>query len=670
MTEPDGGYGSSCFSGIDPGRLNTMISSLDGAVESLGGAQASWVNRFSALGVDTGALTSLGGISSWVEGQLPMLKRRFDLAVAIEQNDPDPNRTMVQIPDSLMSLEEAQRKGRELAARLNNIDTVDQAGAEEIHDIAEDLAPYINDPEVAAAFFAELGENKLGILPDLMAQSGSTTGAEDLETFSRALGTAVSAEYLATPGFDQVEEMLLAPSEYPSDAWSRLALLQYGHFPTEFIETAAENLALDDFAKDPDSTDWRGGFGTLASSLGLSEDNVALALNLLGKDSIAARNVLWGMHPGSYTEAFGQFTDYAAGHGTGDDVADALGRAMESGSGVGTEQPGQHSPGAAQFAFETMVFMGDKGKDTPWSMKDSMANLAASYIHEMATGARTEDATYRESSQQEPPNFTELPGINPSFFLSPGDTEQFLTTFADSDEATDTFDIAAGAFSEEAIRGAAQIDADAVLAGESDPDQMSRVAGAFGALAGAEYRAEVAAGKDMDEQEEAVRGVFKDIFMLGLDEVPFASKVGEYSWKAAKFMIGKGADSWVEGDEENSHEKQMAAPYANYDRMQRFDMTKYLYEAGYPVEPPPPAECLNQDGTLKSYDQLREEAETEAQASNGDPNAVFQGKLQALTDWSDSTAENDGDTFDHKVDVAAGAAGGTTGAANPPDGPR
>lgn len=112
MTEPDGGYGSSCFSGIDPGKLNTMISSLDGAVESLGGAQASWVNRFSALGVDTGALTSLGGISSWVEGQLPMLKRRFDLAVAIEQNAPDPNRTMVQIPDTLMSLEEAQRKGR------------------------------------------------------------------------------------------------------------------------------------------------------------------------------------------------------------------------------------------------------------------------------------------------------------------------------------------------------------------------------------------------------------------------------------------------------------------------------------------------------------------------------------------------------------------------------
>ncbi|MBE9500168.1 hypothetical protein IHE61_25500 [Streptomyces sp. GKU 257-1] len=168
----------------------------------------------------------------------------------------------------------------------------------------------------------------------------------------------------------------------------------------------------------------------------------------------------------------------------------------------------------------------------------------------------------------------------------------------------------------------------------------------------------------MDKQAAAVRGVLKDVATVGLGEVPFASKAGEYLWKGAQFAIGKlGLDPWAQGD--NPKRKRVTQEYQNFDRMQRFRMTKYLYESGYPVQPPPPEEVVNSDGSLKSFDQLRQEAQREG---GKDPGAAFQRKLRTLTDWTDSTAGQDGDRFDHKVDDAAEAAGGTIGGATPPPG--
>ncbi|OEU99561.1 hypothetical protein AN217_19030 [Streptomyces qinglanensis] len=667
-TPPPGGGtgpGSGTFSGIDPGRLKEMIDALGRGAHVLKSADG-WSRQFSGFGADTTGLSRLVAIGNWADQQLPSLKRRFDLAVAIEQNHPDAGRTLVRVPDDFLSLEAAQRKGKELADRMNRVNRVDGSGAEEIHRIAGELARFQDDPEVLAAFYAQLGPNRLSTLPMFLYQSGSGTGKEDLRTFSRGLGTASSATFLAVPGFDKVTQMMLRPSENPSDAWGRLALMQHGHFPTEYIRKAAKNLALDGFVKDPDGTDWRGTSLPQAAALGLSEDNLALALNLLGKDGAAARDVLRGMHQGDLKKTYDLLLGYARSRGSGDAVAAGLGRAMEAGSGVGTEEPGRHSLAASQFAFHAMTYMAGRGEDgTPWSMKVSMANLGASYIHELTTGARDDDAPYRQSGMARPANWTDLPGLNPAFYLSPQDTYKFLTTFAESRPATDAFDRAAGEFSEQALRGAAKTDAAAVRDGQEDPQQMSRMAGALGKLARAEYRAQVAAGKDMDKQAAAVRGVLKDVATVGLGEVPFASKAGEYLWKGAQFAIGKlGLDPWAQGD--NPNEKRVTQEYQNFDRMQRFRMTKYLYESGYPVQPPPPEEVVNSDGSLKSFDQLRQEAQREG---GKDPGAAFQRKLRTLTDWTDSTAGQDGDRFDHKVDDAAEAAGGTIGGATPPVAP-
>ncbi|WP_369202289.1 hypothetical protein [Streptomyces sp. PU-14G] len=658
---PGGGPGSGTFSGIDPGRLKGMIDSLGDAAHILKSANG-WNSRFAEHGVDTGGLTRLVGVGAWVEGQLPSLKRRFDLAAAYERNHPEPGRKMVQIPDTFRSLQEAQRLGRELAGRLNGVNRTDEGGAQEIHRIAGELARYRDAPELLAAFYASVRPNWLSQLPTYMNQSASTTASGDLKIFSQALGTATSAKFLSTPGFDKVNQLMLHPSEHPSDAWGRLALMQYGHFPTEYVKTAAKNLALDRFDKDPEGTDWRGSHMPEASTYGLSEDTLALALNLLGKDGAAARQVLNGMQHGDIKKTYDLFLNYAKGYGTGDQVAAGLGKAVEAGSGVGTEEPGHHSLEASRFAFNAMTHLGDKGKDIPPPMKVSMGSLGTSYLHELTSGARDDDAPYRQSGMGRPPNWTDLPGLTPSFYLSPQDTDQFLSTFAGSDPATEVFDRAAGAFSDQAIRAAAKRDADAVNAGHADPRWMTRVSRAFGRLAASEYRAQVTAGKDMDKQEASVRGVLKDVISLGLGEVPFASKTGEYIWKGAQFAFGKWAlDPWQQGD--NPHEKEVTQEYANYDRMQRFRMTQYLYDSGYPVQPPPPKEVLNPDGTLKSFQQLHHEAQQEG---GKDPNAAFQRKLQLLTDWADSTASRDNDRFDNKVDDAAEAAGRTTGGSTPP----
>ncbi|MGP3974154.1 hypothetical protein ACTWQF_08915 [Streptomyces sp. 8N114] len=631
-----------------------MIDSLVNGAHVLRSANG-WSQRFGQFGVDTSGLNRLVAVGNWVDQQLPALKRRFDLAQTMERNHPDPARKMVQVPDNFLSLADAQGKGKELADRMNRINRVDGSGAEEMHRIAGELARYQDDPEVLAAFYANLGPNRLSMLPTFLAQSGSKTAREDLKTFSRALGTASSAAYLATPGFDKVTQMMLRPSEYPADAWGRLALMQYGHFPTEYIKTAAKNLGLDRFVKNPEGQDWRGASLSDAAKFGLSDDTLALALNLLGKDGAAARDVLGGMHQGDYKKTYDLFLGYAKSYGSGDDVAAGLGRAIEAGAGVGTEQPGRHSLAASQFAFNAMTYMAGKGKDgTPWPMKTSMANLGASYIHELTTGVRGQDAKGHPSSMGKPPNWTDLPGVTPAFYLSVDDAKKFLTTFADSRPATDVLDQAAGQFSDQALRGAAKIDADAVRGGGKDPEQFSRLSEAFGSLAKAQYDAELAAGKDMDAQQASVRGVFKDIMTLGLGELTIAKTALNYGWKGVKFAIGKGVGSWATGDDPN--QKKATQEYQNFAGIQEYRMIQYLYNAGYPAQPPPPKELLNADGSLKTLDQLQQEARNEAQGK--DPNAVFRQKLKALSDWSDSTSAADNDTFDHKAENAGRNAGG------------
>ena len=139
-----------------------------------------------------------------------------------------------------------------------------------------------------------------------------------------------------------------------------------------------------------------------------------------------------------------------------DSVADALGRTLEAGSGVGDETMGSHSAAAGAFAFDTIVTVGHHKGGVEWVMKDSMGQIAASYAPEMLTGSRMDDGLSRGSQIHSPANFEGIPGVDPEFHLSPTDTYRFLKTFAEEDWMSQPFDQAMGELQQRVLRDAAQ----------------------------------------------------------------------------------------------------------------------------------------------------------------------------------------------------------------------
>jgi len=624
------------FSGMRVGRFKSTVKSMEEGATVLKDAKARFAKDFSEMGVDATALNELGKIGAEIEGMVPEARRRLNLGIAL-QNRNDPwlrNKDgMVYVAEPPLSLAEAQAKGKELAARLNALNSTDGASAEELHRIAEELKKYLDDPEVLAAFFTALQPpNRLTTLPSFMYSCGSKTAVQDLEVFSKALGVAISAEKLATPGMDKIAKLLTTSGDAPGLNWDKLALLQFGKFPTDFIKTAAKNLALDEFMKNPNQ-DFRGGIAPSRAYGGaVSYDNVALALRLLGKDDIAARDVLWGMNPGDYRKTFNLLLDYSR---MNDDVADALGLAVEAGAGVHSEEPGKHSPGAAQFTFEWIMAVGAKGKDVNWMLKDSNARIAASYKHELVTGARIDDARDRESSMRAPDNFSEIPGLTPSFFLSAKDTYNFIKSFADNEQAVQAFDKEMGEFRHELLVNAAKLDAEALQSGK-DPHYFQRAAGALGDLAGLEYAAIVKVRGDQDKADEKMRSLMKDILSVGvIDRIPVAGgAVKTFGWEATKFLVGKGLDKWVSGDEDNSRVGKFNKQTDAWTAAQRYEMALILMEAGYPADPPFPKE-LTKDGKPLPLDDLIKDKD----------------KLKQFDEWMDKTdSDGNGASFDQKVE--------------------
>lgn len=627
----------SAFSGINPGQFKTTVRELLTGATTLKDAKSRFVNDFSELGLPTESLNQLAVIGDEIERMVPEARRRLDLGIALERRS-DPwmrNRdAMTFVPEPPLSLTDAQAKGRELAARMNALNKTDATGAEEIHRIAEELKKHQSDPEVLAAFFTNLGPLRLTTLPNLMYSSGSKTAARDLEAVSVALGVAMSAENLVTPGMDKIKTLVTTGGpENMANSWNKLALLQFGKFPTDVVKAAAANLVLNSFAKDP-GQDFRGGFATSRAYDGaLSENNVALALNILGKDSTAARDVLSNMNPGDYRKTFDQLLNYSRMQ---PDVADALGLAVEAAAGVHDETPGKHSPGAARFAMDWMVAAGAKGQDAEWSMKDSMAKLAISYKHELVTGARLDDGPYRDTSLSRPADFSTVLGATPTFYLGAKDTYNFLKTFVGNKQAGRAFDAEMGAFRREVLLTAAEADADAM---KGDPPKNGEyfdvASSALGDLAGLEYAAIVKVRGDQDEFDKAMRGLMKDILTVGvIDRIPGGQGAVTLGWETTKFIAGKGLDKWVEGDQDSTRVGKFTSEKEAWIVAQRYDMAMILLEADYPADPPFPSD-LSKDGKPMPLEEIVKDKD----------------KLKAFDEWMDSTdADGVGDTFDKKVE--------------------
>ena len=167
--------------------LAAMITDLASKASTLQ-SQAALQRRAGEFGIGGQEFQNIIGVGQWIDGELPMLRRRLSLAKALEQQA-GPG-AMVSLNEPVQMPTEADLKRmRDLAKGLKEHNRSDAKGAELYHQAALKLAG-INDPDLLSAFFGELGPQHTQLLTSVMTASGSKTERKDLEAFSKALGTA------------------------------------------------------------------------------------------------------------------------------------------------------------------------------------------------------------------------------------------------------------------------------------------------------------------------------------------------------------------------------------------------------------------------------------------------------------------------------------------------
>jgi hypothetical protein len=203
MSRPGGDGGGGSFSGIDPERLPVTISTLDSDREKLRSNATSFKSQFALHGLDTQPLDRMLTICSWVDDQMPMLRRRQHLAVAADQYAPA-GTTVVWIDESQVTnaaTGKASADGKRLADEFKHSmkdDTVPEG-------LYEQLATSAQDGDFVKAFYDELGPAQLFALSNTMAsdpgpkdsdelKSDRTLIAETFATFTRTATDGMTAK--------------------------------------------------------------------------------------------------------------------------------------------------------------------------------------------------------------------------------------------------------------------------------------------------------------------------------------------------------------------------------------------------------------------------------------------------------------------------------------------
>ncbi|WP_405394825.1 hypothetical protein [Microbispora hainanensis] len=626
------------FCGIDPAAMNAMAADLRQAADRLTSFATDFEGLFRANGVSTMPLAQIAAIADWGRKQAPTLSERATLITALNGTG---DHTFARLPDALDSF----ATGRDLGLMygtgiLTNAATDVETKGELAHEHIKEIAALAKDPAAAAAFFATLPAKVRDTLPNLLMNTGSPTAKQDLAAFGAALGAALRA-----PGIPAMEKVKAELVSKPADrgvAWNRLALLAGAKAPTDAREAAARTLALDDFLKNP-RQEWRGGSPNLSQTYGYSSDTVALALEVLAGDGKAARAAFAQMGGDevklTQVEKMKRFLDYANSYATGAEVADAFGRVMETGSEATTEKPGKHSAEAAAFALDAMLATGSFGKDLPDTARDSMASIAKSYIHELASGARFDKAVYRTSGMTLPDKWVPIPGVTPAFYLSPGDTYRFLQTFAGEERLTDDFDKTAALFRYDVLTNTARLDA------KDKGRHFQDAAAMFGDLGGLEFKAALEVRGEKDATDSLIRDVVKNTMALGIDKIPVP--FAETAWTLAKtYVVSRWLDGWAASFE--TRVQALTGARADFTVRQKYDMANLLHNAGFPASKPPAELISARTGHLKTFDELVAEAKQEGARTGNSWESVLRAKLTPYEKWMDSN-----DALDRKAEDAA-----------------
>jgi hypothetical protein len=536
--------------------------------------------------------------------------------------------------DGAEYVKQLQQQARAEADKLKNNHTLDENWAKDAHAVAGEVAPFMNDPYFASAFYGELGPQMTQLLPDLMYQSGSHTTAADIKTYSHMFGTAVSNAQ-DDPTMQSVADSFLNTPPEAATSWNRAAMMSNGDFPPDWLAKAARYNALDTFAakgSEGFGMGWQGTpNGPEAHDMGLSDDALALWTKDLGQSPAAAREALATMGNGNpddvtipsdpsaaYQSNIHKLMEYGKENDYPGDVADAYGSAFAAASGANDEHDGAHSADAIAFTKALFNDMHQDGGLAQPNASQYMAKIGASYVQEMAAGNDQEGTSITGIDAN-----GHIAGDNAAFGIPPELAKEFMKTFAGNPDATKIFDAAAGQAAHHAMLAGAQQDRTLLAEGQSAYG-FNDAAQAYGSVAGSENGAAIQVVGQQVEDEEHAAETMKGILSLGVDMIPAGklaedaggvfAKISDSVWDAMKHGTNMGLEH-VYGAEPGSQQQLDNLNNASYQTAMvgDYERTSILREAGYPGTDAIPSDLLTSDGqminvaTVMSDDHLRQE---------------------------------------------------------------
>lgn len=576
------------FSGIDPDLMADMIKEFRRGRADITGALASYRSRLPALGVDVSPLSYVDRVCAWIDEQLPMLTRRKDLAVALDDSS---ERGLASVDESLIvSPADARRQGTILAVLFKS--TRLDEGA--YHDVLNELGMHRFDADYAAAFFAALGPELTGRLPSLIKKYAREGHADrQLRETSQAFGSAVSGG-MDVPKFNSVAKAMFETKMFREERQGVASLVAYGTFPPEWLASLARVHALD-----PAYRRLSSGLSARSDLTGTDWESIREMLRALSNNPAAARLAFQGtaeanprptgksgpyLLPSKPEPDLGHVISTFTRLSVFDEQAvEQLGRALAAGSGAYDEKDGAHSREAGRFAFTVMTTLQDK---VPDGMQIPMSQIAGAYATEIAEGANIDDRN-QDTAFGKVKSYT--PGLKPMFSLSPQDTYAFLKTFADSPEHMKPFEQGMGALARSLGAEGIRIEtAKAKGRIRHDAPGLERVMQALGYVAGLQSQAQRTVQGDLDEQDAKKREQLRALMDAGIDVgsffVPSASVADEVVWEFFTKQIGQGADAYMAAAGKDTRLKRLENKELQMAIGLQHAVVQRLIERGYPIK--------------------------------------------------------------------------------------
>jgi hypothetical protein len=187
MRPDDGGSSGSVFSGIDPEKLKGTIDSVRRDQGTLRDRASYYKTQLAYWGVGVQELADILKVASWVQDELPMLKRRYHLALNMD-SDPYPGFSgMVQINEAQVSraANTAATKAAKRAAELAKKDPEDLS-PEEFDELDALFAENYDEYPFAEKVVGALGARKTLQLWEKMSNLDRPSGYGETSDFERA----------------------------------------------------------------------------------------------------------------------------------------------------------------------------------------------------------------------------------------------------------------------------------------------------------------------------------------------------------------------------------------------------------------------------------------------------------------------------------------------------